>query len=77
MNDILRAFVDEVAPTHSRTSCNDDDSRGNEFFNEHGYPRCVRCAMLHRVVNGRWPHDAKFLIVDLRTSSGDDSAKQR
>lgn len=73
--DILRAFVDEVAPKHFRTSCTDDDSRGNEYFNEQGYPHCVRCALLYRVAHGHWPHGVEFRIVDLRTATGDDSAK--
>lgn len=63
---ITRAFVDEVAPEHGRTSCHSDDGdTGNEYFNEMGYPRCVRCCLLFRVRMGRWPHGATFRIGSL------------
>lgn len=62
---MLRKFVDEIAPEHQRTSCSDEDSRGNEYFNEAGYPRCVRCAFLHRLANGEWPHGARFTVVGM------------
>jgi hypothetical protein len=35
---------------HSRTSCTDEASNGNEYPNETGLARCARCALL-RVLN--------------------------
>jgi hypothetical protein len=70
MAETLRAFVEEVAPTHDRTSCSDADSYGNEFFNEYGTPRCVRCALLHRVTHGAWMYGATFRVTGLRTDDG-------
>ena len=59
MNKELLSFVNEIAPEHSRTSCSDDHSGGNEYFNESGYPRCTRCAFLYRLKNGSWLYNAK------------------
>ena len=59
-------FINEVAPEHGRTSCSDADWNGNQYFNEMGYPRCVRCCLLHRLAHGRWPHDAQFRVTGLR-----------
>ena len=56
--ELLRNFVDEIAPRHDRTSCSDADFNGNQYFNELGYPRCTRCALLYRLENGKWPHGA-------------------
>lgn len=64
MNEVLK-FIDEIAPRHNRTSCNDIDANGNQYFNEFGCPRCVRCAMLHRYHIGEWPHDAKIVSSDI------------
>lgn len=58
-------FVNEVAPEHGRTSCTDEKSSGNEYFNEFGHPRCVRCALLHRLKNGEWPHKVRFHVTGL------------
>lgn len=55
----LLSFIDEIAPEHGRTSCNDDDLNGNQYFNEFGCPRCTRCTLLHRARSGKWPHGAK------------------
>ena len=53
-------LVDELMPAeHERTSCSDQNSNGNQFFNEMGFPRCVRCAFLHRLREGEWPHGAR------------------
>ena len=53
-------FVNEVAPKHGRTSCKDEDLNGNQYFNEMGWPRCTRCVLLHRLREGKWPHNATF-----------------
>ena len=62
----MRDFIDEIAPEHGRTSCTDTDSNGNEYFNEMGFPRCVRCALLYRARHGEWPHGAEFRVESLR-----------
>jgi len=64
----LLAFIDEVAPEHQRTSCTDDSSNGNQFFNEFGSPRCVRCALLHRAREGEWPCGVDAEIRSIRFS---------
>lgn len=64
--EILEDFVNEIAPTHCRTSCNDDNSNGNEFFNEYGYPHCVRCAFLFRVEYGFWPLGASARVDSIK-----------
>lgn len=35
-----------IAPRHNRTTCSDDSTNGNQYPNEFGYARCVRCAIL-------------------------------
>ena len=35
-----------IAPEHDRTTCVDGSTNGNEYPNEFGYARCVRCAIL-------------------------------
>lgn len=62
----IREFVDVLAPNHGRTSCSDEESNGNEYFNEMGFPRCVRCALLHYVQNGEWPHGASVSEISIR-----------
>ena len=57
--------INEIAPKHGRTSCADDASSGNEYFNEYGYVRCVRCAFLYRLKEGHWPHNGTVTIPDL------------
>jgi hypothetical protein len=56
--DFSPDLIGQLLPEHDRTSCNDDNSNGNEFFNEFGAPRCRRCAVLHFVRNGEWPNGA-------------------
>lgn len=63
-------FIDEVAPKHQRTSCTDERSVGNEYFNEFGFPRCVRCCLLYRHRQGEWPHGSQFRITGLRAIHG-------
>ena len=58
--------VNELAPEHQRTSCSDEDSGGNQYFNEMGYVRCERCAFLHRLREGEWPHGAEPHIGSLQ-----------
>lgn len=67
-DEVLRSFVNEIAPEHSRTSCSDEDSGGNEFFNEYGVPRCVRCALLHRVREGQFPYGVGAKVRTLKFS---------
>lgn len=58
--------VNELAPNHDRTSCSDEKSRGNEYFNEMGYVRCVRCAFLYRLRFGEWPDGAEPYLGSLQ-----------
>ena len=58
--------VNELAPEHQRTSCSDENLNGNQYFNEMGYVRCVRCAFLHRLEVGEWPHGGSPVLGDLR-----------
>ena len=58
--------VNELAPNHGRTSCSDENLNGNQYFNEMGYVRCVRCAFLHRLREGEWPYGAEPDIGSLR-----------
>jgi hypothetical protein len=37
--------------SHSRTSCTDEISNGNEYYNEMGFARCARCALLRALNN--------------------------
>lgn len=56
-------MVEFLAPEHNRTSCSDENSNGNEFANEHGYPRCTRCALRALVANhGKDPYGQKAVI---------------
>jgi hypothetical protein len=52
----FRTFINAVAPKHSRTSCTDENSNGNEYFNESGAPRCARCALLYWEKYGQFPY---------------------
>ena len=66
-------LINEISPNHTRTSCSDENSNGNEYFNEFGVPRCPRCCLLHRVKNGEWPHGAEpqgceLYLNDLRVT---------
>jgi hypothetical protein len=66
MKNLLLDFVNEIAPSHTRTSCSDENSNGNEYFNEMGYPRCVRCALLYRLKEGIFPYDARVTELTIR-----------
>lgn len=57
--------IDLLVPKHNRISCSDEDSNGNEYFNEHGVPRCTRCVLLYRLNNNEWPHNAKVESINL------------
>jgi len=70
-----KELVDELAPEHSRTSCVEGESVGNEYFNEFGIPRCTRCALQYRTKNGEWPHGVKLRSVDISFDA--DSATTR
>lgn len=58
--------INELAPNHDRTSCSDQDLNGNQYFNEMGYVRCVRCAFLHRLREGEWPHGGEPVLGSLQ-----------
>jgi len=58
-------LVDELAPQHTRTSCIEGQLVGNEYFNEYGTPRCVRCALQYRMHHGEWPHGVKVRVMEL------------
>lgn len=53
----LKTFINKISPKHNRTSCDDENSNGNEYFNEMGYPRCTRCTLLYYLRNGEFPHN--------------------
>lgn len=48
------------------THCTDEQSNGNEYFNEFGFPRCSRCALLYRLKNGAFPYGVRVDNVVLR-----------
>jgi hypothetical protein len=62
----LLDFINEIAPVHCRTSCSDDDFFQNAHFNECGYPRCVRCALLFRAKNGEFPKGKTMIVKSLQ-----------
>lgn len=68
--------INELAPEHQRTSCSDEKSNGNQYFNEMGYVRCVRCAFLHRMRKGEWPHGSSPYLRDLRLTL-DKTSKEK
>jgi hypothetical protein len=61
---IVKTFANILVPEHQRTSCSDENSNGNEYFNEFGYPRCCRCALLYLAKNGHWPYHAEIHSLD-------------
>jgi len=61
---LIKTFANVLVPEHQRTSCSDEDSHGNEYFNEYGYPRCCRCALLYLAKNGHWPYHAELSSLD-------------
>lgn len=48
---LTKELVDFLVPEHSRTSCTDEQSHGNEFHNELNDVRCNRCYFLALVDN--------------------------
>lgn len=46
-----------LVPEHSRTSCSDESSNGNQYR-----ARCTRCVILHAKADGLWPSDIKLNI---------------
>lgn len=62
-------LINVIAPTHQRTTC--DPSNGwekNAFFNEMGYSRCVRCALLHYVEQEEFPYGATMICEMIRAT---------
>lgn len=57
-------LLDALWPGHDRTSCSDLDSNGNEYANEFGYARCVRCAVLSFLRDGVTPYEGNRLTID-------------
>lgn len=55
LNDLTLGMLLTLA-RHTRTSCSDQHSKGNEYANEFGVPRCSRCALLHRHKYGEFPY---------------------
>lgn len=55
--------INLLTPKHERTSCSDEKTNGNEYFNEMGYPRCSRCLLLHLKEYGELPHGAEMESV--------------
>lgn len=51
---------------HTRTSCSDEESNGNEFPNSGGHPRCTRCLLLYYKKHGRFPYHARVNQVDFQ-----------
>jgi hypothetical protein len=62
---MLLEFINEIAPEHDRTSCSDENLNGNQYFNESGAPRCTRCAFLHRVRTGEFPHGVRVRRISI------------
>jgi hypothetical protein len=63
---VTRELIDNIAPTHERTSCSDTDLSNafyskNDYAWEH-YPRCHRCFLLDHV-DGSLP---KGIVVAVR-----------
>lgn len=64
----VQDLIDAIAPKHNRTSCSDEDSSGNEYFNEFGYPRCPRCALLYWEKHGEFPYGVSADIESIKFS---------
>ena len=59
--DRLDAYLEVIG--HGRTSCSDEDP-SNAYPNDHGVPRCVRCALLYAKRNGSFLYPlASFSIT--------------
>ncbi len=62
-------LINEIAPTHDRTSCDPINNWvRNAFFNEMGYSRCVRCTLLNRIETGEFPYGAKMICESIRAT---------
>ena len=59
-------LINEIAPEHDRTTCKNDTWNRNAYFNEMGYSRCVRCALLYRIDNDGFPYNAKMICESIR-----------
>jgi hypothetical protein len=66
MKNNLLPLINAIAPSHSRTSCSDLNSNGNEYFNEFGCPRCQRCALLYFAAHGKWMYEGLSVDLSLR-----------
>lgn len=64
-----RELVNEIAPNHDRTTCKNDTWNTNAFFNEMGFSRCVRCALLYRLDNDEFPYGSKMICESIRDVS--------
>lgn len=70
-------MVEFLAPHHTRTSCSDENSNGNEYAPEHGVPRCARCALRALVLNhGKDPYGNKAVVrVNVDVQYGGDPVR--
>ena len=68
MNNSILEFINEIIPNHQRTSCTDEFSGGNEYFNEFGLPRCARCALLYRLKTGNFPYGVTVKELNIKFS---------
>ena len=62
-------LINEIAPTHDRTTCGVEGWSTNAYPNEAGYSRCVRCALLYRPDAGEFPYGAKMICESIRDPS--------
>lgn len=71
--------IDQLAPTHGRTSCSDAEPNGNYYAPEHGHPRCLRCALRYLAENdGYGPYGENVkLTVKVETTVVYDGERQR
>ena len=59
-------LINEIAPKHTRTTCKDDTWNTNAYFNDAGFSRCIRCALLYRVDVGEFPYGSKMICESIR-----------
>ena len=66
-------LIDAIAPEHSRTTCSPKDNWApSAYFNEAGYSRCVRCALLHKIETGEFPYAAQMICESIRATDFGD-----